>query len=268
MDERPDTPGLNRGRLRAKIAVGTWRTPREGAALGFVDVDVTEAEPWWKRFPGVTLTHVVGCAVGRALAASPEARSRVVAGRVLVRESSDVSFIVTTPDGSDLRSVCLRGVDRLHPRDAAARLENRAGEVRVGVDRQLGRSASTLRYVPQPLVRPGLWAAGFLASGLGVAVRPLGLEPHPFGSFVVSSVGMLGIDRALAPLLPVARTSGVLVVGAIEDRPAVVAGSVVARRISTLGATVDHRVLDGIHLAELSRLVRGAVERPWEVWDG
>ena len=268
MHERPDPAGGRRTRLRGKVAVGSWRAPREGTALGFVELDVTEAEPWWSRFPGVTLTHVVGAAVGRGLAASPEARSRVVAGRVLVREDADVSFLVTAPDGSDLRSVCLRRVDRLHPREVGARLAERAGEVRVGVDRQLGRSASTVGRLPRPLVRPSIWAAGFLASGLGVAVRPLGLEAHPFGSFIVSSVGMLGIDRALAPLLPAARASGIVVVGAIEDRPAVVGGEIVVRRFSTLGATIDHRVLDGAHLGELAALVRGAVERPWEVWGG
>ena len=39
------------------------------------------------------------------------------------------------------------------------------------------------------------------------------------------------------------------------------------RHVSTLGATIDHRVLDGQQLGPLARAVRDAVELPWEIWD-
>lgn len=259
--------GDRRSRRRRRVAVASWRAPSTGVIHGFLDLDVTAAEAWWKRRPGVTATHVAGCAVARALTVCPDARASVVGGRVRIRPTVDVSFVVDL-DGRDLTSTCVREADALDPDGVAAVLTRRAREDRQGDDRELGRATFVASSAPSGLRRLFLWGAGLWTSGFGWSLRPFGLAPDPFGSAIVSSIGMLGLDTALAPLLPYARNAGTVTVGEVGWHARVIDGEVVPRRVLRLGVTLDHRLVDGAQAALMAGVVRDAVERPWELWGG
>ncbi len=259
--------GERRSRRRNRVAGATWRSSSAGLMHGFLDLDVTSAEAWWRTQPGVSATHVVGCAVARALSICPDARSAIVAGRFRTRASVDVSFIVDL-DGKDLTATCVRDADRLDPATLADRLSRRAREDRQGDDRELGTATFVASAAPVGLRRFFLWVAGLWASGLGRSLRPVKLAADPFGSVVVSSVGMLGLDSALAPMLPYARNAGTVVVGTVVWAPRVVAGEVAPRRVLRLGVTLDHRIVDGAQAALMAGVVRDAVQRPWDIWGG
>jgi pyruvate dehydrogenase E2 component (dihydrolipoamide acetyltransferase) len=259
--------GERRAARRRRIAAASWRASSAGLIHGFLDLDVTAAETWWHELPGVTATHVVGCAVAQAVAACPDARGMVVAGRVRTRQSVDISFVVDR-DGRDISSVCLRAADTLDPVRLAAALAADVRETRRGHDRQLGRAAAIVSKAPTPLRRAFLYGAGLWTSGIGWALAPARLEAHPFGSVIVSSVGMLGLDTGLAPLLPYARNAGTAVVGEVTWQARVVDGQIVPRRMLRLGVTLDHRLVDGAQAATMARIVREKTERPWETWGG
>jgi pyruvate dehydrogenase E2 component (dihydrolipoamide acetyltransferase) len=71
------------------------------------------------------------------------------------------------------------------------------------------------------------------------------------GSFTITNVGVFGVDAG-TPILN-AGESGILAVGAIQRRPWVAEDdSIVARWVSTLALSFDHRVADG---AEASRFL-------------
>lgn len=267
MGDRTRRIGDGRASSRSRLAAATWRPPSSGLLHGELELDVTEAEAWWRARPGLTETHVVGSALGLALAACPDANARVVLGRVRHRAGVDVSFAVADRGGRHLRAVCVRDADRKAPRAVAREVYAGARAIRQGRDAQLGRAVAVADRLPWFLLRPGLSLVGFLAGGLGIGVRPLRVAPHPFGSALVTSVGMLGIERGLAPLLPFARLGLVVVVGAVDWRPRVVDGEVVPRRVLPLGATIDHRLVDGAQVAVLVEALRSAIERPWERWE-
>jgi pyruvate dehydrogenase E2 component (dihydrolipoamide acetyltransferase) len=260
-------PGEERTARRRRVASATWRAPTTGLIHGFLDLDVTAAETWWQALPGVTATHVVGCAVAQCLVVFPDARGAIVGGRIRIRPTVDVGYIVDL-DGRDLTSTCIRDADRLDPVQLAERLTRRAQEDRRGDDTELGRATFVASKAPVGIRRAFLWAGGIWASGLGRQLRPLGLGRDPFGSVLVSSVGMLGLDTALAPALPYARNAGTVVVGEVTWQPRVVAGEIVPRRVLRIGVTLDHRLVDGAQAATMARIVRKAVEQPWTVWGG
>lgn len=260
-------PGERRTERRRRVASASWRAPTAGLIHGFLDLDVTAAETWWQARPGVTPTHVVGCAVAQALVAFPDARGAIVGGRIRTRPTVDVGFVVDL-DGRDLTSTCVRDADRLDPTELADRLRRRVREDRLGDDRELGRAAFVASKAPVGIRRLFLWAGGLWAAGLGRNLRPLGLGRDPFGSALVSSIGMLGLDTALAPALPYARNAGTVVVGEVGWQPRVVDGEVVPRRMLRIGVTLDHRLVDGAQAAAMAAVVRGAVEQPWVLWGG
>jgi len=63
------------------------------------------------------------------------------------------------------------------------------------------------------------------------------------GTFTLSNLGALGVDFFTSILNP--PQAGILSIGALVERPAVVNGTVVARPSMVVGLTIDHRVADG-----------------------
>lgn len=263
---RPPVRSDARSRVRGAVARGTWGRPRDGVSHGWLELDVTEVERWCAQVAGVSLVHVVGAALARGLARVPDANSRVVLGAARTRERVDVSFVVDIARGRDMAAVCVRDADGKSPREVARELFAGARDIRRGRDDALGRARAVARHVPAPLLRVGMRAAGFVAGGLGWRVPGLRVPAHPFGSVLVSSLEAWDVPRALPPLVPFAHLGLVVTVGAAGWRPWVVDGEVVPRRLTEVGLTFDHRLVDGAQMATVIDVVRAAVQRPWEVW--
>ena len=80
------------------------------------------------------------------------------------------------------------------------------------------------------------------------------------GTFTISNLGMYGVEQFVAVLNP--PQAAILAVGAIEDRPVVRDGEVVARPTMTLTLTCDHRTIDGATAADFLRTVKEFLEEP------
>jgi pyruvate dehydrogenase E2 component (dihydrolipoamide acetyltransferase) len=80
------------------------------------------------------------------------------------------------------------------------------------------------------------------------------------GTFSVSNLGMFGIDEFHAIINP--PQSGILAVGRAEERLALEAGDVVARRLLRVSLSADHRVFSGAAGAAFLADVRQGLEHP------
>jgi len=80
------------------------------------------------------------------------------------------------------------------------------------------------------------------------------------GTFTISNLGMYDIEQFIAVLNP--PQVAILAVGSIEDRAAVIDGSVEIRPTLTMTITCDHRAIDGSEGAEFLRTVKSLVEQP------
>jgi pyruvate dehydrogenase E2 component (dihydrolipoamide acetyltransferase) len=80
------------------------------------------------------------------------------------------------------------------------------------------------------------------------------------GTFTISNLGMYGIEQFIAVLNP--PQVAILAVGSIEDRPAVIDGTVEIRPTITMTITCDHRAIDGSEGAEFLRTLKSLVELP------
>lgn len=95
---------------------------------------------------------------------------------------------------------------------------------------------------------------------MGISIPFLGLKPHTFGSFMLSNIGTLGLDIGFPALFPIANVSFVMIMGGVQLKPWVVNGEVVPRRVITLGAALDHRVVDASHAGKLFKYLKFAVK--------
>jgi pyruvate dehydrogenase E2 component (dihydrolipoamide acetyltransferase) len=249
-----------------RIASAMWRAPRDPQIYGTMDM---EAAPVTRlcdkaRAQGVRLTPtvVVGRAVAHALAAVPELNVRLVGGHALPRPSIDVFFIAAVGGGGDLSGVKVVDAEHKSAIAIATELANRANRMKRGDDPDFKKTKSLMERLPMPLLRASLKLTAFAANTLDLDLPALGVHRAPFGSAMITSVGMFGLPSGFAPIAWMYGVPLLVTVGQIADRAVVEDGRVVVRSILPLAASIDHRFVDGWHVSRAMTALREYLAAP------
>ena len=136
----------------------------------------------------------------------------------------------------------------------------RYGAVHMGVATQTehGLMVPVLRHAEAC----DLWACAAEVARLAETARAgkAAREELSGSTITITSLGALGGIVST----PVINHPEVAIVGInrIVERPVILGGSVVARKMMNLSSSFDHRVVDGLHAAEFVQVVRGYLECP------
>lgn len=261
---------MSRGeRIRGwrKIAAAAWGSPNDpqiygdleldaSGVLGFMDAAARATEV------KLTMTTMVGRAIAKALGDHPDLNVRMYRGRFVRRETVDVFFIVSAEEGSELSGVKVVDADKKGAIEIARELKARAGTIRSGDDVELGKTKKVIGSTPRWLLGTSIRVSSWLTTDRDLDLKRFGLPRQAFGSTIISSVGMFGVQRAYAPLAGYYRVPFLVLVGEVTEKPVVVEHEVVVRPMLTLTATMDHRYIDGYHAARLARSVRSYFAEP------
>jgi hypothetical protein len=250
-----------------KLALSSWRHSDDPTIHGWLDVDATALTAYLAELreatgTRVTITHLVGKAVALAFAENPECNAVVSLGRLKRRDNIDVFFSVVGGDGKNLSGAKLEGVDRMSLEEIARGLQRDVGRIRNSGDTPLQKSQRRLRQLPGVALRPMMRLSAFAMFDLGMDLGRIGVPFDPFGTAIVSNIGVFGIEQGFAPLIPAGRTAALFTIGTIRDKAMVVDGELQARPVFTLAGTFDHRIVDGYHLGRLSSTLKRVLERP------
>jgi len=250
------------------LAIATWSAPREGNIYGKITVEATAATQYIEHLrettgDRVTMTHLVGKAAGIALAQCPTLNGRILWGKFCPHTTVDLAFLVALEDGKNLAKVKVERIDEKPISQVFTELGEGAGKLRRGEDEAFKKSQNPLKWMPSWLIRPVVWATGWLTSALGVSAPVFGLEAFPFGSGLITSVGMFGLDEAFVPPTPFTRVPLYVLIGAVHDAAVVRDGEVVIRQMVTITSTIDHRFIDGFQGGVLAKVMRASLEAPW-----
>jgi pyruvate dehydrogenase E2 component (dihydrolipoamide acetyltransferase) len=90
--------------------------------------------------------------------------------------------------------------------------------------------------------------------------RKLTPEQYTGSTFSVSNLGMLDIVEFTAIINP--PEAGVLAVGAVEEKPVLVGGTIAVRQRMRVTMSCDHRVIDGATGARFLQALRRLIENP------
>ncbi len=251
-----------------RLALAAWRKPNDPTIFGTLEVDAGPVLEFVRRKREetgvhVTVTPVVGRALALALQAHPECNVRVRLGRVVPRSSVDIFFHVVSEDGRELSGVKVVGCDRKGVVEIARELGAGARLLKKGIDPRLGRAKGMYARLPPLLLRPLLAASAFLATDLDLDLSRLGVPRDPFGSAMVTNVGVFGIDVGYAPFTPFAHVPIIVLVGQVRERPVAVEGKVAVRPVLGLHVTLDHRLIDGFQAGALASVAREYLANPW-----
>ena len=257
-----------------KVAMGTWRTARDPSVYGLMEVDMTKALAFVRKYAdeyGIKITpaHLVGKAAAYCMARRPEINGMIRGSRIYLREDVTLFFQVNIPGRGDdkakkanLAGCTLPHAETLSLKEIALQLQEKAAKVRNGEDKEISSNMGLIGKLPWWMVKYYLDFGSFLIYGLNLNLGWLGLPRDPFGSVMITNVGSMGIDKAWAPLCPYTRVPILVTVGSIQEKPWVVDGEVVARPIMPLGVTFDHRLIDGVHASRMAIDMKECFDNP------
>ncbi|KAJ0410777.1 hypothetical protein ATCC90586_001406 [Pythium insidiosum] len=252
---------------RRKLMIATYGPPDSGVILGTLSLDMTKTKKYIeekRKLSGehITITHIVLRALGAALANAPSVNGHIVFGNYYPAPSVDVSCLVAIGGGKDLGVCRLPSVDKMSLKDVCHRLRGDATKLRSGKDKEQEDRNKLMQFLPTYVIRPILNLVGWLGGCLGLRIKAVGVEPYMFGSCLVTSVGMMGLELAFAPLSAYTQTPMLITVGAIKDAPVVDDGKIVIRPMLTLTTTIDHRYVDGSQAARMGQTLKKLIEDP------
>ncbi len=249
-----------------KITAVIYRKPRDSKIFGSVEFDVTDLEAFItkRRQNGlkITLTHLFLLALARGVhEAAPEINTYVRRGRIIQRNSVDVSLSVLGSSG-EMTSVKIVGAESLTLQTLSKQLQTEVQIARKGEGTHIKKTKNLLARTPWPLRQ---WLADlirWLTIDWGISMPFLGVTPDSFGSFVLSNLGSIGLDVGYPALAPFSNVAMVVMQGNVTNKPMVVDGVVMPRRAITISAALDHRVVDAAQIGRLFSYLRWVVKNP------
>lgn len=248
-----------------KVAMGTWKTAKDPSVYGIMEIDMQktlELLPDYCKKNDIKITpaHLVGRAAAFCMKRRPEINGMIRGSRIYLRKNVSIFYQVNIPgEGTDkikkatLSGAILHEVEAMSTAEIAKALQEKADQIRQGKDKELAKNLNVFKFLPWWAAKYYLNIASFLIYGLNWDLSFLGIPKDPFGSLMITNVGSLGIDLALAPLCPYTRVPILLTLGSLQYKPWVVDGKVEVRPILPIGITFDHRLIDGIHASQMAQ---------------
>ncbi len=259
-----------------RIAIGTWRDAYDPSIYGQLRLRADKVLTYLDEFRArtgkrLTITHLMAKAVAIVMAEMPDANAVLRFNRIYLRQDIGVFFQVAMEDPVnkqvDLSGATIFDAHKKSFEEIVDEFEARVAKVRAGKDKELEGTRSTFKKIPYLFLNKFLDLLSFFSFTLNLDLRFLGIPKDPFGSAMVTNVGSLGLEEAFVPLVPYSKVPLLLAVGAVQDEPVVEDGRVVPAKVLHACATIDHRVLDGMHASHMSKTMRKIFDDP-ERWLG
>ncbi|MBP1125177.1 MULTISPECIES: dihydrolipoamide acetyltransferase family protein [Pseudomonas] len=157
--------------------------------------------------------------------------------------------------------VALREFPQINARyDDEAQVITRLGAVHVGVATQsdVGLMVPVVRHAEAR----SLWGSAEEIARLAAAARngKASREELSGSTITLTSLGALG-GIVSTPVLNLPEVA-IVGVNRIVERPMVVKGQIVVRKMMNLSSSFDHRVVDGMDAAQFIQAIRGLLEQP------
>jgi pyruvate/2-oxoglutarate dehydrogenase complex dihydrolipoamide acyltransferase (E2) component len=257
--------------LFRRLAIGTWRTAYDPSVYGTMQVRMNRATAYIEAFrqrtgARLTVSHLVARAAAEALKKMPDANAVLRFNRIYLRKRIGVFFQVVLREEEtgklDLSGATLFDVEEKSLSEIVAEMEEKVMSVRKGTDKALEKSRKSFQFVPLILMNYVLRLVSFLAYTLNLDLSSFGMPKDPFGSIMITNIGVLGLEAAYVPIVPYSRVPILLALGAVKEVPAVVDGAVQVVKVMDINATFDHRIMEGAQAARMAAVIRAWMEDP------
>ncbi|MBN1118527.1 MAG: 2-oxo acid dehydrogenase subunit E2 [Bacteroidales bacterium] len=252
-----------------KVASTIYKKPIDSKIYGEVELDVTELEKFIseKRKEGlkITLTHIFVLILARGLkTVVPELNVYIRRGKVVQRPSIDGVVSVLKANG-DMSSIKIPDTDKMSLKDLQEVMQDEIQKSRKGDENTSMQSKNFLAKLPWPIRNWFFKVYTILTVHWGLSVPFLGVSANSFGSYLVTNIGSIGLEKGYPALLPSSNLAFVFVMGGVKKKPVVVNDEIVIRRMINITAVMDHRIVDASHGGRMFRFIRQLMQHPEEL---
>jgi pyruvate/2-oxoglutarate dehydrogenase complex dihydrolipoamide acyltransferase (E2) component len=254
-----------------KISMASWGVTHDSSIVTVIELDAEPALAYLEKRQSetstkLTITHLAGYALAQAFAKTPDVNCMFRWGKLYRRKTVDICFLVASGKASrhgseDLSSYTLRAVDKLGVVGIAEGLIPTAKAIKSGKDTTFRGIKQGIGAFPHSIRRLLVNSADFLMNVLNVWSPLLGFQKDAFGSAMLTSVGSLDIEFAIARIFPTSRNVMIASVGAVREKPVVKNGAVVVGKRIKFVFTADHRIVDGLHASHMLKEFQACFER-------
>lgn len=252
--------------------MATWKAPNDPTVYGKLPIDFTHAADYLEKINRnspvrITVTHLIAKGVALVLKKFPDLNGIIRWKTIYMRKTVDV-FLQVAVDSKggdeqpDLSGAKIESCDEKSLAQIAGELRDKSGNIRTKKDPQFRGTLNLIKWIPNFALSWAVRFISFVLYNLGLSFPSLGLPADPFGSVMVTSVGMWSVPSGFAPLVPMSRVPLVICVGEVKDEPVVIEGKVVVRPILDLSVTFDHRFIDGLTGSRMAKYFRDIIEKP------
>ena len=240
-----------------KLAIHTWAAPNQPAIYARLELDYTAVKAYLARHnaQGITVNHVITWALARVMDRYPNLNRRLHCGRLVQRNQVD-AFLTTHLSmayGYELSGVSIRDIAGMRLPELSQTVHRAVADLKQNPNTVMRQTYRRLRWVPAIMMRPTVRLLDFVTNTLGLPVP--GYPVDPFGSFILTSLGSLGLSDAYIPLYPTARNACTIAVGKPKRQQD-------GRWTVIVNATLDHRYVDGADLARPVAFLKQIMANP------
>lgn len=252
-----------------KISLGSWRPRGDSAVLGEQKLRMEPILNFIDRWNQchevkININHVFAKIFGLALTKHPEFNVVVRPFGVYKRQFVDTFFhVVQNNAEASLSGLIVRSTESKSLSQISLEFEDQAHKIRKGEDLLFSEVKNVFKWVPGFLSKFVLDFTGFISYALNFKLTSFGVPQDPFGSMMITNIGSLGLENCYTIIAPYTRIPVVASLGAIKLEPVVsAAGELEVGKVLTLSMTIDHRVVDGYHIAQMIRTIKDIAAHP------
>ena len=255
-----------------RISIAAWKPPNDPTVYGKLEIDATQAVAYLEKLNRnssvkITMTHLVARATALVLHRFPDINGIIKWQKIYLRKTVDIFLQVAIEEEKngerpDLSGAKINACENKTIVQIAQELKDKSGQIRRKEDPQFKSTIRMLNLVPAFILSWFIRFLTFLDYNLGINLTWLGVPRDPFGSVMITSVGMLAMPPGYAPLVPISRVPIIVCVGQVTLKPWVVEEQIVARPILELKFTFDHRFIDGLTGSRMAKYFKEILEHP------
>ncbi|MEZ5010064.1 MAG: 2-oxo acid dehydrogenase subunit E2 [Chitinophagales bacterium] len=251
-----------------KIALSMWHNQEEASFYGWIDLDATgimkTIESFKQNGKHMSPTTIAAKAIAVALSKYPQVNGLIRLGRIYERQNIDI-FLQVAPDdsGDNLTGMVIRQCDTKSLEEINEEIRMRVAKIKSGEKDDFMKSTKMLAAFPSFIINIVIRFLSFLNYTLNIWSPLLQSPRDAFGSAMVTSVGMLGLEHGMAPLIPSNRCPIIVAVGKLEQKPVVKNGEIVIQDVLPITGTFDHRLVDGVGASHLLRALKEYIKAPY-----
>ena len=189
-----------------KINYSIWSNIHEPDTYITVKLDITKIVPYLKKKSeqikeNITPTIFTIKLMAIVLRKYPEVYGYIKFGRYEPKSGIDICSIVQVGEGSELANCTIQNCETKNFKQITKELNDSVKILRARKNKDQNIKMKMFKFVPTFLTGPITQIVSYLSS-IGVKVKAIGLRKFEFGSFVITSIGGLGIEHSYAPIPP------------------------------------------------------------------